>query len=124
MIVKDRRILATGYNGSLPGASHCDLVGHLLVHDHCVRTVHAEINAITQAAKTGTKITGSTIYITHSPCINCFKAIVSSQVKKIIFKESYRLTDKDIRLYQNLVGFDGKDCNWEILDGCHIWSLL
>ena len=67
----DRNILATGYNGSIRGTDHCDDVGHMMVDGHCVRTVHAEINAITQAAKTGSNLKNSTVYVTASPCWNC-----------------------------------------------------
>lgn len=122
VVVKDRRILSTGYNGSIAGAEHCDDVGHLMIHDHCVRTVHAEINALSQAAKNGTKVGGSTIYITHAPCINCFKAIVSSGITKIIFTDLYRLTYNDVKIYEQIVGFDGKDCNWNIGEHHTIWS--
>ena len=104
VITKDNRILATGYNGSLPGAPHCDDVGHLLVHGHCKRTVHAEVNAITQAARHGISIEDATIYITHSPCLDCFKVIVASGIKAISFKEAYRLTEKDLDVYRQATG--------------------
>jgi dCMP deaminase len=65
VIVKDRYVLSTGYNGSLPGASHCEDVGCLVVDDHCVRTNHAEINAISQAARHGVSLDGSTAHVLH-----------------------------------------------------------
>lgn len=90
VIIKDRRIVSTGYNGSLPGTPHCDDVGHDLEDGHCVRTIHAERNAIYYAARYGIPTAGSTIVITHFPCLGCFKAIVSAGIVKIIYDDIYR----------------------------------
>ncbi len=90
VIVRDRVILSTGYNGSIIGLPHCDDVGHMIENGHCVRTVHAEMNAVAQAAKNGVNINGSTIYITASPCWICFKLLVNAGIKKICFGEFYR----------------------------------
>lgn len=90
VIVRDRIILSTGYNGSIRGMPHCDEVGHMMDDGHCVRTIHAEINAIIQAAKNGTAIDGAGIYVTASPCWSCFKAIANAGVKRIVFGEFYR----------------------------------
>ena len=90
VIVRDKTILSTGYNGSIRGLPHCDDVGHMLENDHCVATVHAEANAIIQAAKNGTAINGSDIYITASPCWNCFKLIANSGIRRIFYLEFYR----------------------------------
>jgi len=90
LIVKNRMILATGYNGSLRGLAHCDDVGHLMENGHCVRTVHAEANAIVQAARSGTSLEGAAIYVTASPCFNCFKLIANAGISKIAFGEFYR----------------------------------
>ncbi len=90
IIVKDKNILSTGYNGSIRGLPHCTEVGCMLENGHCVRTIHAEANAIIQAARHGVKIEGATIYITASPCWNCFKLIANSGIKRIVFKEFYR----------------------------------
>jgi dCMP deaminase len=90
VIVRDRSILATGYNGSIRGLPHCDEVGHLMENGHCVRTTHAEMNAIIQAAKNGTRIEGADLYVTASPCWSCFKAIANAGVTRIIFGEFYR----------------------------------
>ena len=68
VLVKDRFVLATGYNGSLPGQPHCEDEGCLIVDNHCVRTNHAEINALVQATKHGVNIVGSTAYITNMSC--------------------------------------------------------
>ena len=89
VIVKDKQILSTGYNGSLPGLPHCTDVGCMIENGHCVRTVHAEANAIVQAAKHGIKIEGATIYVTASPCWNCFKLIASAGIRRIVFDEFY-----------------------------------
>lgn len=90
VIVRDKTILSTGYNGSIRGLPHCDEVGHLMEDGHCVRTIHAEVNAIVQAAKNGTGIDGGTIYVTASPCWSCFKQIANSGIKRVVFGEFYR----------------------------------
>ncbi|MBW2455817.1 MAG: dCMP deaminase family protein [Deltaproteobacteria bacterium] len=90
VIVRDRCILATGYNGSIRGSEHCDEAGHMMEDGHCVRTIHAEANAIIQAARHGTSIEGSDIYITASPCWQCFKMLVNAGIRRIAFGEFYR----------------------------------
>lgn len=90
LIIRNRTILSTGYNGSARGLPHCDDVGHMMEDGHCVRTVHAEANAIVQAAKNGTNIEGADIYVTASPCWNCFKLIANAGLKRIVFGEFYR----------------------------------
>jgi len=90
VIVRDKTILSTGYNGSIRGLPHCDEVGHMMENTHCVATVHAEANAIIQAAKHGTMINGADIYITASPCWNCFKLIANSGIVRILYLEFYR----------------------------------
>ena len=90
VIVRDKTILSTGYNGSLRGSPHCDEAGHDLENDHCVRTVHAEANAVAQAAKNGVAIDGSDIYVTASPCLTCFKLVANCGIKTIFYKEFYR----------------------------------
>lgn len=97
IIVLNNRILSTGYNGSIPGAPHCDDVGHMMEDGHCVRTVHAEANAINQAARYGVAVDGATIYTTASPCWPCFQKIVSAGLRKIVFGELYR--DERIRTF-------------------------
>ena len=90
IIVREKTILSTGYNGSIKGLAHCDEVGHEMVDGHCVRTTHAEANAIVQAAKNGVKIKDSEIYVTASPCYDCFKLIVNAGILKIFYLEFYR----------------------------------
>ncbi len=91
VIVRDKIILSTGYNGSLPGADHCDTVGHDIVDGHCVRTIHSEANAVAQAARNGVSLYNSTAYITHSPCLACFKLLASAGIKTIYYKNCYRM---------------------------------
>lgn len=90
VIVRDRTILSTGYNGSIRGMPHCSEVGHMMENGHCVATIHAEANAIIQAAKNGVSIEGADIYVTASPCWNCFKQIANAGIKRISFGEFYR----------------------------------
>lgn len=90
VIVRDKTILSTGYNGSVRGLPHCDEDGHMMEDGHCVRTIHAETNAIIQAAKNGTAIDGATIYVTASPCWPCFKTIANAGIRRIVFMEFYR----------------------------------
>jgi dCMP deaminase len=90
VIVRDKTILSTGYNGSIRGMPHCSEVGHMMENDHCVATIHAEANAIIQAAKNGVVIDGATIYVTASPCWSCFKQIANGGIRRIIYGEFYR----------------------------------
>ena len=90
VIVRDKTILSTGYNGSIRNLPHCDEVGHMMENGHCVATVHAEANAIIQAAKNGVCIDGADIYTTASPCWPCFKLIANSGIRRIYFGEFYR----------------------------------
>ena len=97
VIVRNKNILSTGYNGSIKGLPHCDEVGHEMVDGHCIRTTHAEANAIVQAATNGVSIDNSEIFVTASPCYNCFKLIANSGIKVIYYRELYRdqrITDR------------------------------
>ncbi len=95
VIVRNKTILSTGYNGSPRGLPHCDDpgVGHELKdmggRQSCVRTVHAEANAIAQAARTGSAIEGGILYTTASPCYDCLKLIINAGITKVICKEFY-----------------------------------
>ena len=89
-IVKDKRIVSGGYNGSIKGDEHCIDVGCKVVEGHCVRTIHAEINAILQCSKFGVGTEGATIYVTHFPCLNCTKSIIQSGIKEICYANDYR----------------------------------
>src|SRR5262249_34242445 len=90
VIVRDKSILATGYNGSIRGLPHCDEAGHLMEDGHCVRTVHAEANAIVHAARHGVGIDRATIYVTASPCWSCFRLIANAGIGRVVFGEFYR----------------------------------
>ncbi len=90
VIVRDKTILSTGYNGSIRGMPHCDDVGHLMENDHCVATVHAEANAIIQAAKNGVRIDGAELYTTASPCWNCFRLLANAGISKVYYGDFYR----------------------------------
>ena len=90
VIVRDKTILSTGYNGSIRGMPHCDDEGHLMVNNHCVATVHAEANAIIQAAKNGVRIEGGELYTTASPCWDCFKLIANAGIRSVYYGEFYR----------------------------------
>jgi len=89
VLVRDRRIIATGYNGSVPGSPHCDDAGHVMVDGHCVRTVHAEANAIVQCARYGVSPVGATLYCTAYPCWQCAKLILSAGIQEIVFPDEY-----------------------------------
>lgn len=93
VIVLDRTIVSTGYNGSPRGMPHCDEVGHEMKdmggRQSCVRTVHGEANAIAQAARSGARVEGGTLYTTASPCYDCLKLIINSGIKRVVCKEFY-----------------------------------
>lgn len=92
VLVRDKFVLATGYNGSLPGLPHCEEVGCLIVDNHCVRTNHAEINALTQAATHGVNLKGSTAYITNMSCTTCAKALIAAGIKRVVVFSEYHDT--------------------------------
>ena len=96
VIVRDRTVLSTGYNGSLRGLPHCEDSGCVMEDGHCVRTVHAEANAIVQAARNGVRVDGGDIYVTASPCFGCYKLIANSGLSRIVFGEFYR----DLRIFE------------------------
>ena len=89
VIAKNKVILSTGYNGAPRGLAHCDDIGHEIVAGHCIRTIHAEANAIAQAARNGAPIEGATIYLTISPCYDCFKMMINAGIKEVIYKDFY-----------------------------------
>jgi dCMP deaminase len=100
VVVRDKNILATGYNGSPAGLPHCLDVGCLVyrsttpageIEENCFRTIHAEINAITQAAKNGAAIRDADVYVTHTPCIHCFKVLINTGIRRIFYERPYKL---------------------------------
>ena len=92
VIVREKTILSTGYNGSVRGMHHCDDIGHEMKNGHCVRTIHAEANAVVQAARNGVRIDKAEIYVTASPCYDCFKMIANAGISSIYYGEFYRDT--------------------------------
>ena len=84
VLVKDKNVIATGYNGSIPGDEHCEDIGRLVVDNHCVRTVHAEMNALVQAAKRGHAVEGAIAYVTNMACTTCAKALVTAGIKRVV----------------------------------------
>jgi dCMP deaminase len=102
VLVRERTILSTGYNGSIRGLPHCDEAGHMMEGGHCVATIHAEANAILQAARNGVRIEGADIYTTASPCWPCFKLIANAGLHRIVYGEFYR--DERIFEYSSKLG--------------------
>ena len=89
LVVKDKRILTTGYNGAPRGLPHCIEVGCLMVDSHCVRAIHAEQNALLQGALHGVALGGSTVYVTHQPCLICAKMIINAGIVRVIYAKAY-----------------------------------
>jgi len=111
LIVKDKQILCTGYVGSPPGLPHCDEVGHLLkktidddetVREHCVRTIHAEQNAICQAAKNGVGIQGATLYCRMEPCRVCAMLIIGVGIKRVVAQRRYHAAQETLDMFQKV----------------------
>lgn len=99
IVNKDNRIIATGYNGSVGSKTpHCDEIGHTMRDGHCIATLHAELNCISYCAKEGIPLKGSTLYVTHFPCLNCTKALIQSGIVRIIYHEAYRVDDYAVEL--------------------------
>lgn len=90
LLVRDRTIVATGYNGSVRGMPHCDDVQCRMVDGHCSRTVHAELNAIAQAARNGARVEGATAYVTALPCWSCAKVLFNVGIVRVVYSEAYR----------------------------------
>lgn len=100
VLVRDKRVLATGYNGSLPGDVHCDEVGCLIEDGRCARTIHAEQNIVLQCAKYGISMDGTTMYSTHRPCLKCAKLIAGTGIQEIIARDG-DYTDEMLNIYHN-----------------------
>ena len=98
VIVKDKRLMTTGYVGSPVGLVHCDDEGHDMrkmvredgtISKHCVRTIHAEQNAICQAARFGIRLEGATLYCKFEPCYTCAKMIINVGIKRVVCEKRY-----------------------------------
>ena len=94
VLVRNKDVISTGYNGSVAGMAHCDDVGHDMEDGHCVATVHAEMNALMMAARNGHSTAQTTCYTTHFPCWLCTKLLLQAGVKRIVFLHSYRPNDR------------------------------
>lgn len=93
VITKDNQIVATGYNGSLPGEPHCVDVGCLMIDGHCKRTLHAEENAIIQAARMGVSLAGGWLYVTGEPCLDDAKRIIRAGITVVMIRGSHPYPD-------------------------------
>lgn len=102
VLVADKRILATGYNGAPEGLPHCTDVGCQMVDDHCVRTLHAEQNALLQAAAHGVSTQGATVYVTSEPCLHCTKMLLNARITRIVYRDAY--VDELAREIRELAG--------------------
>lgn len=110
IIVKDKRVLTTGYVGSPPGQKHCDETGHLIkkviyenneVHQHCVRTIHAEQNALMQASRLGISVDEATLYCRMTPCYTCAMLLLSAGIKRVVCEKKYHGGEESERLFRD-----------------------
>jgi dCMP deaminase len=109
IIVKDKRILCSGYVGSPPGFPHCDEAGHLLkkvidddgtIRQHCMRTIHAEQNAICQAARFGISLNDAVLYCTMEPCRVCALLIISVGIRRVVASKKYHAAQETRDLFR------------------------
>jgi len=109
VITRDKRIIATGYAGSPIGLAHCDEVGHEMhtvthadgsTSRHCIRTTHAEQNAICEAARMGISINGGTLYCKMTPCYTCAKMIINAGIKKVVCAQDYHAGSRSKEIFQ------------------------
>lgn len=98
ILVRDKRVIAGGYNGSVSGDEHCIEHGCYLVDGHCVRTIHAEMNAVLQCAKFGVATDGAEVYVTDFPCLQCTKMLLQSGIKKICYLRNYHNDEYALKL--------------------------
>jgi dCMP deaminase len=105
IIMRDNRVISTGYNGNVSGAEHCDhRWDHLDLQEQGCRTaVHAEANAIVFAARHGVAVEGSDLWSTHQPCLGCANLIINAGIKRVFFRNSYRLVEGLLALQRNQV---------------------
>lgn len=110
VIVRDKRILVTGYVGSPAGLPHCDEVGHEMhkvvnedgsTSEHCIRTAHAEQNAIAQAAKIGISVDGATVYCHMTPCYTCAKILINAGIKKVVAAKDYHASKRTKEIFES-----------------------
>ena len=89
IIVHENRIVGSGYNGSFPNDDHCDDAGHDIQEGHCIRTIHAELNAVHRAFNLVRSVEGATAYCTHSPCSYCYKLLKVFGIRRIVVRNAY-----------------------------------
>lgn len=99
VLVKDNHIVSTGYNGSPSGLPHCGEENHLMENGHCVRTIHAEVNAVIQAAIQGSMPSGTTCYVTHFPCFQCAKVLANARINEIVYDVPYRIDPRSLETF-------------------------
>ena len=102
VIVRENRVLTTGYNGALPGEAHCTEVGCYMEKGHCVRTNHAEANAVSEAARRGVSLEGSVAYVTLQPCWTCLKLLLAAGISTVWYIKPYPVVGN--QLYDKYVG--------------------
>lgn len=90
VLVKNNRIISTGYNGGISGEAHCTDEGCYVEDNHCLRCLHSEENAILQCAQQGISTKDSQIYVTHFPCVHCMKKILQAGITKIYYSKDYK----------------------------------
>src|SRR5699024_1595170 len=100
VIVRENRIIASGYNGSVADGDHCIDDGCYMIDGHCVRTVHAEANALLQCAKFGVPTNQTTLYVTHFPCLQCTKQIIQAGISEIYYEHDYHNHELAIQLFK------------------------
>ncbi len=118
LVNSDNRIVSTGYNGSVSGNAQCDEVGHVMRDDHCIATIHAEINTLIYCAREGIKVKGTRCYVTHYPCLNCTKALIQAGISKIYYANAYRVDEyasellsiNGIETVHYTIGDDSENC--------------
>ena len=100
LVNSENRIVSTGYNGSIKGNAHCDEIGHTMRDGHCIATIHAEMNALLYCAKEGIPVKDTICYVTHFPCLNCTKSLIQSGIKKIYYRNAYRMDEYAVELLE------------------------
>ena len=103
VLIKEGRIIASGYNGSISGEKHCDDIGHLMQEGHCIRTIHAEQNALMICAKYGISVLGATAFCTTSPCAICTKLLKQAGIREIVFDIPYRIDENPFKNHISFV---------------------
>jgi dCMP deaminase len=96
--------VAAGYNGSPRKLEHCDDVDHMMVDGHCKRVVHAEVNAIVNAARNGASTMGATLYCNYMPCWDCFKTIINAGIAEVVYRNVYKSEDERVVESASTVG--------------------